>query len=385
MKFFPLIWSNLRRRKLRTILTISSILVAFLLYGFLCALKNALGAGVSMTHADRLITRQKVSLIQPLPQSYQDRILHIPGVAAAAHQTWFGGIYQDPKNFFPSMPVVPEEFLAMYPEFVLPADQKKKWLETRTGAIVGRATATRFGWKIGDHVPLTSPIWGQPANQPAWDFEIVGIFDGANKSTDTSQLFFRYDYFDEARASRKGEVGWYTIRIANPDTAAATAAKVDEEFANSPYETKTEPEAAFVQGFAQQIGDIGTILISILGTVFFTIVLVAGNTMAQAVRERTTELGALKAMGFGNQLIMILVLAESGLIAALGGLTGLGLAWLFTIRGSPVPSILPIFFVPPHDYLVGLALMVGLGFAAGLVPAAQAMRLPVAVALRRHQ
>jgi len=383
MKYFRLIGSNLKRRKLRTLLTLLSIFVAFLLYGFLCAIQHAFLGGVSMAQADRLITRHKVSIIQTMPESYKERILRIPGVAGASHQTWFGGIYQDPKNFFPNMPVDPEEFLTIYPEFKLPEDQKKKWLATRNGAIVGRATAERFGWKIGDHVPLTSPIWGQPANQPAWDFEICGIYDGSTKGADTSQFFFRYDYFEEGRQNNKGQVGWYTIRIQDPSHAAAVAKAVDEEFANSPYETKTEPEGAFAQGFAQQIGDIGTILLSILGAVFFTILLVAGNTMAQAVRERVTEIGVLKALGFSGELVLGLVLAESCLISALGGFAGLGLAWLIASRGSPVPSILPVFFIPQHDLLVGVALVFGLGVATGVVPAWQAMRLPVAVALRR--
>jgi putative ABC transport system permease protein len=383
MKYFRLIGCNLRRHKLRTLLTLLSILVAFLLYGFLCAIQHALTGGVSMAQADRLITRHKVSIIQTLPVSYEERIKRIPGVAGVSHQTWFGGIYQDPKNFFANMPVVPEDFLAIYPEYRLPAEQKQKWLATRNGAIVGRATAERFGWKIGDHVPLTSPIYGQPANEAAWDFEITGIYDGASKGTDTTSFFFRYDFFDEGRQNDKGTVGWFTIRIQDPARAAAVAAAVDAEFANSPYETKTEPEGAFAQGFAQQIGDIGTIMLSILGAVFFTILLVTGNTMAQGVRERVTEIGVLKALGFSGELVLALVLAESCLIAALGGLAGLGLAWLATSRGSPVPSILPIFFIPGHDLRVGVALVFALGLASGLVPAWQAMRLPVAVALRR--
>jgi putative ABC transport system permease protein len=383
MKYFRLIGSNLKRHRLRTLLTLLSILVAFLLYGFLCTMKYALTGGINMAHADRLITTHKVSMILPLPESYLTRIQNVPGVAAVVYETWFGGIYQDPKNFLATWPVEPEPFLAMFPEYLLPADQRKKWLETRNGAIVGRSTAERFGWKIGDTIPLTSPIWGQPGKQPEWDFELVGIYDGATKGTDTTQFFFRYDYFDEGRQQNKSQVSWYVIRVSNPDQAATVAKAVDEVFANSPYETKTAPEQAMMQGFAQQVGDIGTILVSILGAVFFTILLVAGNTMMQSVRERTTEIGVLKALGFRNEMVLGLVLAESTMITALGGLTGLGLAWLVTLRGSPVPSMLPIFYFPGHDVLVGVGLVFALGIAAGLLPAIQAMRLPVAVALRR--
>jgi len=383
MKFLFLIWSNLKRKKLRTILTVMSILVAFLLYGFLCAIKEALTAGVSMAGADRLIVRHKVSIIQLLPQTYKNRMTGIPGVAAAAHQTWFGGIYQEPKNFFASMPVEPDEFLTMFPEYLLTEAEKKNWMANRSGAVVGRATAKRFGWKVGDRVPLQSPIWPKSGDNRTWEFEIVGIFDGAKKGTDTSQMFFRYDFFDEARRGGKGEVGWYTVRIKNPDQSTDIARQIDAEFANSPAETKTEPEGAFAQGFAQQIGNIGVMLIAILSAVFFTILLVSGNTIAQAVRERTGELGVLKAMGFTNELVLILVLSEALLITGLGGLLGLGLAWLIISSGNPVPGLLPVFYLPTRDLLTGLLLIAGLGFFSGILPALQAMRLRIAEALRR--
>ena len=384
MKFLYLVWSNLKRKKLRTLLTLLSIVVAFFLFGLLCALKQALTAGVSMAGADRLVTRHKVSIIQMLPINYQTRIAGIRGVTAVVPETWFGGIYQDPKNFFASVPVDPAAFLAMFPEFVLPDAEKKAWLNTRTGAIVGRATANRFGWKIGDRIPLSSPIWPRAGGNNAWEFDLVGIYDGAKKNTDTSQFFFRYDYFDEGRANGKGLVSWFTIRVNDPDHADQIAAQVDAEFANSPYETKTEPEGAFAQGFAQQVGDIGAIMTGILGAVFFTILLVAGNTMAQAVRERTEEIGVLKALGFPNGLVLALVLAEACLVAGLGGLIGLGTVWLWTAGGSPMPGVLPTFYLPPHDLILGIGLIIALGLATGVLPALQAMRLGVAEALRRH-
>ena len=383
MKFLPLVWAGLKRKKLRTALTFLSIFVAFLLFAFLGAIKEALGGGVSMAGLDRLIVRHKVSLIQTLPESYKARIQGVAGVAAVSHQTWFGGIYQDPKNFFPNMPVEPEAFMAMFPEFLLEDSAKQAWLKTRTGAIVGRTTADRFQWKIGDRVPIQSPIWGPPAGQTQWEFEIVGIYDGAKKGTDTSQLFFRYDYFEEARQREKGQVGWYTVRIANPEQAAEIAAKIDAEFANSPYETKTEPEGAFAQGFAQQVGDIGSIMVAVVGAVFFTILLVAGNTMAQSVRERTEELGVLKALGFTNFLVLALVLLESCALAVLGGFGGLGGAWLIISAGNPVPGLLPVFYLPSGSLASGALLAVALGLVAGVLPAWQAMRLRISEALRR--
>lgn len=384
MKYLALLWSNLKRKKLRTALTLLSIFIAFLLFGILCTIKESFTAGISVAGADRLIVRHKVSLIMSLPESYTRRIANIDGVASAVHFSWFNGIYQnEPKNFFATMPTIPETFLEMYPEYVLPEAEKEAWLRTRTGAIVGRTLADRFGWKVGDRIPLMSPIWLKEDGS-AWEFDIVGIFDGAQRATDTSGMYFRYDYFDEARAELKGEVGWFGVQVADPDRAEEVAAAIDAEFANSPYETKAEPEGAFVQGFAQQIGDIGSILMAILSAVFFTILLVAGNTMAQSVRERTEELGVLKAMGFTNELVLALVLAESCLIACVGGLLGLGAAWLFTAGGSPVPDMLPVFYLPLPALLLGVAFVFALGIVAGILPAVQAMRLQIAVALRRN-
>ncbi|MGD0743914.1 MAG: FtsX-like permease family protein [Verrucomicrobiota bacterium] len=383
MKFLHLVWCNLKRKKLRTSLTLLSIVVAFVLFGFLSAIKQALVGGVELAGADRLIVRQKVSIINLLPVSYEARMDRIPGVDFATHQTWFGGIYQDPKNFFMQNPVEPEKFLKMHPEITLPPDQEKAWLATRTGAIVGRRTADRFHWNIGDKVPIQSAIWAKEDGSRMWEFDIVGIYDGKDKGTDTTPMFFRYDYFDEARGGAKGQVGWYTIRIKDPSQAAEVAKRVDEEFENSSAETKTEPEGAFIQAWAKQIGNIVFIVAAILSAVFFTILLVTGNTMAQAVRERTGELGVLKAIGFTNGRIFALVLTESCLLTVLGGTLGLGLAWMVISRGDPTSGLLPLFFFPTRSLLTGIGISVALGFVTGIFPALQAMRLRVADALRR--
>ena len=368
---------------MRTLLTLLSIIVAFVLFGLLSSIRQALTGGVALAGADRLIVRHKVSLIQLLPQSYQARMERVPGVVAAAHQTWFGGYYQDPKNFFMQCPVVPDEFMAMYPEFILPPDQMKAWKETRTGAIVGRVTADRHKWKIGDKIPIFSQIWQQDGKQ-TWEFDLVGIYDGKEKGTDTTSMFFRYDYFDEARTEwGKGQVGWYTIRVKDPGKAAEVARLVDEEFQNSEAETKAEPEGAFAQGFVSQIGNIALITSSILAAVFFTILLVTGNTMSQAVRERTGELGVLKAIGFSSRQVMGLVLMESCLLTVVGGAIGLGLAWLIASRGDPTNGMLPMFFLPARDVWIGAGISLALGLVTGFFPALQAMRLRVADALRR--
>ncbi len=385
MKFAYLVWSNLKRKKLRTLLTLLSVCVAFMLFGLLMSIKQALTGGVTIEGQNRLIVRHKVSIIQLLPVSYKDRMERIPGVSLATHQTWFGGNFkQEPKAFFMQNPVEPEAFLDMHPEILLPAEQKQAWLRTRTGAIVGRKTADRFHWKIGDKVPIFTPIWRQADGNQTWEFDIVGIYDGKEQNTDTLSMFFRYDYFDEARAGAKGQVGWYTIRVKDPAQAAAIAKAVDQEFENSDYETKTEPEAAFAQSWVKQVGNIALICASILGAVFFTILLVTGNTMSQSVRERTGELGVLKALGFTNGQVLALVLAESCLLSVIGGALGLGLVSLIVPgMGKALSNFLPMFYFPPWDLLLGAGICVALGIATGIFPALAAMRLRVADSLRR--
>jgi putative ABC transport system permease protein len=383
MKFSRLVWSNLKRKKVRTLLTFLSILIAFLLFGYLAAIRQALNAGVDVAGADRLVVRHKVSIIQPLPKSYEAQIEQIPGVAMATHANWFGGIYQKPSNFFAQIVVEPARYLELYPELLLSDAEKKAWLSTRTGAIAGRSLANRFGWKVGDKIPIQATIWTQGGGKSTWEFDLVGIYDGAKKGTDTSTFFFRYDYFDEARDFGKGLVGWYIVKVDDPDDAVAVAKRIDDTFANSPAETKAETEGAFVQAFAAQVGNIGAIMMAILSAVFFTILLVAGNTMAQSVRERVGELAVLKALGFTDGQVLGLVLAESMTIAALGGFAGLALAWVLISLGDPTNGSLRNFFLPTDWVVLGCALVVMLGLATGIVPAIQAGRLHVAAALRR--
>ena len=383
MKYLYLVWSNLMRKKLRTLLTLMSILVAFLLFGYLGAIRQGFSQGIDVAGLDRLIVRHKVSIIQLLPEAYESRIEQIEGVEDAVYQTWFGGIYQKPTNFFAQMPVKPDEYLDMYPEFQLPPEQREAWLKTRSGAIAGRGTAERFGWKVGDRIPINATVWTREGGELSWEFDLVGIYDGAEKGTDNTQFLFRYDFFDESRQFGKGMVGWYTVRVSDPDRAPEVVAAIDAEFANSPYETKAEPEGAFLQGFANQIGDIGFIMMSIIAAVFFTILLVAGNTMAYAVRERTNELAVLKAVGFSDSGVLGLVLGESLLLTVLGGGLGLGLAWLLVSAGDPTGGSLPVFYIPLRDLAAGAVLILLMALIAGILPALQARRLRIADALRR--
>jgi putative ABC transport system permease protein len=381
MKYFPLIWMNVWRRKIRTTFTLLSIFIAFLLFGIVMAIRAAFSFGVDIAGIDRLVLINKVTLLLPLPISYQRRIQQTPGVQIASHQTWFNGAYQQPTNILTTIAVEPAPFLATYPEFLLPAEDAAAWLADRQGAIVGKDLAARYGWKIGDRIPLMSPIW-EPKNP--WEFNIVGIYDGG-RGVDKTQFFFRYDYLEENRADRlKGAVGWYVLKIDDPSKAVELGKTFDTMFANSGAETKTTTEKGFIEGFAKQMGDIGSITIAIASTVLFMFGMVAASTMVQSVRERTNELAVLKTLGFPDGRILTLVLAEALFITLAGGGLGLAVAWMFVKRGDPTGGLLPIFALPPRDVVAGVVLMLLMAFLAGIMPAVGAMRLRITDALRRN-
>ena len=384
MRFARLVFSNFKRHKLRTLLTTLSIVVAFILFAYLSAIKKGFEMGVTMAGADRLIVRNKISLIQPLPQSYQAKINATDGVAISSQASWFGGIYRDEKFPFPQIAVDSSTFLTIYPEFVLPADQKAAWLRTRTGAIVGRKLMQRHpDWKLGGRIPI-QPTFAQAKNGGAWMFDLAGVYDGANPEVDTTGFFFRHDYLEENRRYGSGMTGWYYIKIKDPKNAEAIARNIDQQFANSPAETKTETEKAFVKGFAEQMGNIGAIVVAILTAVFFTILLVVGNTMAQSVRERVSELGVLKAIGFTDAHVLSLVLFESLLISIVGGAIGILLGWLAVHGGDPTGGALPVFFFPLQAMFRAVVIVIAMGLITGALPALQAMRLNPVEALRRE-
>ena len=381
MKYFPLLWKSLWRKKVRTLFTIGSLFVAFLLFGVLMAIRMAFTFGVEIAGVDRLVLIHKVSLIMPLPVSYLARLNTTEGVAMATHNTWFGGVYQDPANFFAQIAVEPEPFMKLYPEYKVPPEQMKAWLGDRQGVMVGVDLAKRFGWKVGDRIPIVGTIW-QPKQGQVWEFNIAGLYDGES-GIDKTQFFFRYDYLDENRAGGQGLVGWYIVKINDAAAAQQMGAKFDDMFANSSAETKTTTEKGFVEGFAKQVGDIGAIMIAITIAVLFTMILVAANTMAQSVRERTSEVGVLKTLGFSNLSILALVLSESVLISVIGGGLGLAAAWAFVQQGDPTGGMLPIFVLPTRDVVLGAGLIVALGLLAGALPAMNAMNLKITDALRR--
>ena len=378
MKYMPLILANLFRKKLRTTLTIGSFAVAMFLFGLLVVVRGAFSQGIDVAGADRLDVINKVSIIQPLPYAYRDQILRIPGVKAITFDEWFGGVYQDEKNFFPQFAIDPENQRVVYPEFAIPDDQWQAFLADREGAIAGAGIAKRFGWKVGDRIPIKGAIY-----PGAWEFNIRGIYQGTRDNDDLTQFWFHYKYLDERRQFGKGLVGWYIVKLNGPDDATRVAKAIDQMFANSPYESKTETEKALASDFAKQFGNIEFLIVSIGAVVFFTLLLVTGNTMAIAVRERIGELAVLKAVGFSDRFVLFFVLGESLLIAAIGGTIGIAVCKLFTLGGDPTHGFLPYFRLPGPAIVLGIGIALTVGVLAGILPAAAAMRLRVVDALRR--
>jgi putative ABC transport system permease protein len=385
MYYLQFLLSNLGRKKARTILTVLSIMIAFLLFGLLRSLAAAFDQGAEIAGEDRLVSINKISLIQPLPEAYLPKVNALEGVDKATSANWFGGYYQDPKNQFPQFPIIAEDYFEIYKEMiVLPEEQMQAWKKNRIGVVIGKALVDRFKWKIGDRIPLMG-MFPREGGSTTWEFVIEGIYEAKSKSADTSAMLMHYDYFDEARQYGKGDLGWLIIRVKDPKQSAQVAAAVDALFANSPAETKTSSEKDFAKSFAKQFGDIGLITTLILGAVFFTMLLVAGNTMAQSFRERIPELAILKTLGFSDQAVMIMVLAEAIVISLIGGLAGLFLAKFF-ISGAAesMAATLPGLNLSSTMMLFGVGLMFLFGFLTGIIPALQGLQLNIVAALRRR-
>lgn len=379
MKYLHLLTANLFRKKIRTTLTLGSFAVALFLFGLLAIVRGAFSQGLQAAGSDRLVVINKVSIIQPLPVAYQQRLERIPGIKLVTHSNWFGGIYQDPKNFFAQMAIDDDTFHSMYPEFLITEDQWQAYKQDREGAIVGVKLAKRFGWKLGDRIPIKGTIF-----PGTWEFNIRAIYTGKQPADDTTQFWFHYKYLEERENTYwHGLVGWYVVKVDSPDNSVRIAKTIDTSFANSPWETKTDTEKAFAASFVKQMGNISFLIMSIGAVVFFTLLLVAGNTMAIAVRERIRELAVIKAVGFSDQFVLLLVVVESVLVAVVGGGLGLALAKLLSLRGDPTNGLLPFFYLPPQALAAGAALALTVGLAAGIWPAYSAGRLRVVDALRR--
>ena len=384
MKYFHLIWSALFRRKTRTIFTLISIIAAFLLFGLLNAVRVAFTSGSnSLAGNERLVVASRFSIMTGLPESLKGRIANIPGVDSVGHENWFGGVYQDPKNFVFSF-AVDEDYLATNPDIVLTPEQRKAFADTRDGALIGEALAKRYNWKVGQKVPLQSQIFPRKNGDKTWPFTIVGIYKTAKDAPNgIDQMFFlHWKYFDEANLYSQHEVGWYVVKLADPKQADKVAHTIDALSANSDHETKTQTANAFNASFAKQVGNIGLIVEAIMAAVFFTLILLTGNTMAQAVRERIPELAVLKTIGFSNRSVLALVLAESILLLLIGGLIGVAIASVLApglAKGSGGMIQLPP--IGASSWLEGVVLMILIGIVVGVLPALRGMRLKIVDAL----
>jgi putative ABC transport system permease protein len=384
VKYLPLIWSALLRRKTRTVFTLISVIAAFLLFGLLNSVRDAFAsAGRNVAGASRMITISKESFVVSLPKSLEAQIRSVPGVSAVTYANWFGGYYQEAKNQLVTEAVAPNYF-DLYPEFKLPAAELRAFHSDRAGAVAGESLARRFHWKLGDKIPIQATIFPQKDGSNTWTFDLVGIYhvEDSRLKGEEGALFFNWDYFDQAAAFGGGTAGWYIERVAHPKQADRVARAIDALSANSDHETKTQSEDAFTAAFVSQFADIGLIVGSIMGAVFFTLILLTGNTMAQAVRERVPELAILKTLGFSNRGVLGLVLAESALLLVLGGAIGLGLAAIAVngIRQKLGPQI-PMLPVGAEAWFSGLALMIAIGLLVGALPARRGMRLRIVDAL----
>jgi putative ABC transport system permease protein len=378
MRYLPLFLANLGRKKTRTALTLGSFMIALFLFCLLVCVQNGFDSAIEVAGADRLIVTNRSSFIVPLPYAYRDRLAKVPGILATGVGVWFGGLYQDPKNFFAQFAIDPATWRTLYPEFAVPPAQWQAFTERRTAAIAGAATARRFGWKIGDRIPIQGGAF-----PGLWEFDLVGLYTGTRSFDDTTQFWFHYDYLQEkGKGILENQVGWYIVKIEDVSRSASLSKTIDALFANSPYETKTYTEKALNQSFIKAMGNVKFLLISIGGVVFFTLLLVTANTMGASVRERTGELAVLKALGHRDGFVLRLVLIESLVIALAGGGLGLLAGYVFTLRGDPT-GFFPAFYVPVGGFVLGLALIVATALLAGLLPAIAAQRLSVIDALRR--
>jgi len=385
MSWLSFVWSNLTRRKLRLVFTLLSIILAFLMFGMLDALRTSLSQAVNLTGADRLITISKVSIIDSFPVSHYEKVRAVQGVSSVVHLNWFGGVYKDGKAQIPVFPIKVDEFFNVYPEVKITPEEFAAWKADRQGMVIGQVLADTYGWKKGDRVPIKSSIFRKANNSDTWEFNIIAIYKVENSAGwDNQSAMFHFDYYNESLQFGRDQIGWMTVKVKDPAQSEAVAKRIDTLFENSSDETKTATEKAFTKQFMEQIGNIGKILISVVFAVFFTMLLVTANTMAQSVRERTNEIGVLKTLGFSSNTVLKLVIGEALFLTVLGGLIGFGLAYLGVSGLQPtMKKYFPVFEIDSSTIITALVLMVALGIITGLWPAVSAMRLKIVDALRR--
>ena len=385
MNDLTLIRKSLFRKKTRAILLILSIMTAFLIFGALSSIDRVLNSSEELSRADRLVTVNKINFTQTMPYAYWGRVQNVDGVQAVTHASWFGGYYQDVRNFVQAFAADIDSYLEVYPELEIPADQRAALSERRDCVAVGADLAEQYDWSVGDRFPLSSNIWRQQDGSSAWDVEVCAIMTITEQELPTNYLLLQYDYYNEALAFNRDQIGWMILLTGDPSINDAVSERIDSLFANSPAETETTTEAAFSQAFIEQLGNIGLILSLVVGAAFATILMIVGTTMVMAINERTKEVGVMKTLGFSSSRIFTHVLSESVLLSLVGGLLGLGLAVLLLqviagIAGSQLPGL----GVGQKTWVQALGLMLAFGLITGFVPALNAMRLKIVDALGKE-
>jgi putative ABC transport system permease protein len=381
MRFFPLVWSNLWRKKARTIFTLLSIVIAFLLFGLLQGINTWMSTFGTASNANRLYVASRVSELQPIPSAYLSQILAVPGIRQSTYIAGFTGFYQEKRNTLVAFATEVKTFFDLYPEWRIAPEQLAAMSRTRAGAIVAAPLMRAFGWKIGDRLPLRTSVMKRDGSAD-WDFEIVGIYDVPATPAEANRILVNYAYFDEARLLERGTAWAFVVAVDDPTRSAQICAAVDALFVNSASETVTQDEKAYVQGQLRQLGDVSLMANAIVAAVLFTLLFLTGNTMMQSVRERTPELAILKTVGFSDRSVTILVLIESVLLCVLAASLGLAAA----AAVFPVTAMLGIAgaALPIRVVALGLVIAVGLALASGLPPAWRARRLVIVDALARH-
>jgi putative ABC transport system permease protein len=384
MKDFYLIYKNLTRKKMRLFLTTFAIFIAFLIFGAVMSLRSALNAGVEMSADNRLVVVHKTSFTNPLPYAYVNKVKAMDGIKDVTHANWFGGYYQQPTNQVVSFAVDPQSYMTVYPDLLVDPEQLNRWYKNQTGILVGERIAKANNWKVGDSIPLSSNIFSQKTGGQTWEFEIDGIFKGNEEKVDTSYVLIHYKYFNETQSFGGDNIGWLILTTVDAAVNEAVAKAIDTEFANSNNETDTSTEQAFNKAFIDQIGNIGLIIFGVVFMAFFTILIVVGNTMVLTIRERTNEIGVLKTLGFESSRIFKMVLVESCLLSFLGGLLGIGVAYIL-IKGASeeMARFLPNLMLDQNVLLQALAYMLALGLITGIAPAISALRLNIITAFAR--
>ena len=383
MKDLYLIFKNLTRKPLRLFLTVFATFIAFMIFGTLTAFQEAFDSGVELSADDRLVVVNKINFTQPLPIAYVPRVRALDDVIGVTHLNWFGGYYQEARNQMAMFAVDAESFLEVYDELIIAPEKEEEWLGNRQGLIAGKSIAGIHGWEVGQRIPINSNIFSQRDGRTDWDFDVVAIYEGADPQTDTNSVYFHYEYFNETQSFGGDFIGFMGVRTGDPQRNESVIAAIDELFVNSPAETETVPEKAFNKAFIEQIGNLGLILTSVIFAAFFVILVIVGNSMILSIRERTAEIGVMKTLGFTSGRIFRMVLAESLLLALIGGVLGVLAAILMVSLVNQAPIQLPTLVLGSSVWSQALVFIFGLGLITGIVPAVNALRLNIITALSR--